>query len=155
MRASSSPANVRERTRDALNEIFNGCSLDNVGVRLWDGTSWPDDRPRGTILALKHPEALGQMFLPGTEVGLAEAYLHNDFDIEGDLEAAFEIADFLLGRLNAWKKKLKLAGLLVALPDRDGRSTMRRAAIQLLPRILDGQSLLESDRRAVTFHYDV
>jgi cyclopropane-fatty-acyl-phospholipid synthase len=39
------------------------------------------------VLALKHPEALGRMFLPGTEVGLAEAYLHNDFDIEGDIEA--------------------------------------------------------------------
>jgi hypothetical protein len=24
------------------------------------------------------------MFLPGTEVGLAEAYLYNDFDIEGE-----------------------------------------------------------------------
>src|SRR5712691_8479040 len=135
MRASSSPANVRERTRDALDEIFNGCSLDNVGVRLWDGTSWPDDRPRGTILALKHPEALSRMFLPGTEVGLAEAYLHNDFDIEGDIEAAFDLGDFLLAQIGDWKKKLKLAGLLIALPERDGRSTIRRAARQLWPRI--------------------
>ena len=95
------------------------------------------------------------MFLPGTEVGLAEAYLHNAFDIEGDIEAAFEIADFLLDRLDDWKKKVKLAGLLVALPDRDGRSTMRQAVKQLLPRIQGRRSLLERDRRAVTFHYDV
>src|SRR5712691_3356578 len=135
MRASSSPANVRERTRDALDEIFNGCSLDNVGVRLWDGTSWPDDRPRGTILALKHPEALSRMFLPGSEVGLAEAYLHNDFDIEGDIEAAFEVGEFLLNHLGDWKKKLKLGGLLITLPEHDGRSVMRRAAMQLLPRV--------------------
>ena len=153
--AISAEKNVEERTRHVLSEIFGGCSLDKVGVRLWDGTAWPDERPRAAVLALKHPGALGQMFLPGTEVGLAEAYLHNDFDIEGDIEAAFEIADFLLGRLKDWKKKVKLAGLIVALPDRNGRSTMRRAARQLLPRIRGRQSLLERDRRAVTFHYDV
>src|SRR5207248_1497567 len=155
MHAISAEKNVEDRTRHVLREIFGDCSLDKVGVRLWDGTAWPDERPRAAVLALKHPGALGQMFLPGTEVGLAEAYLDNDFDIEGDIEAAFEIADFLLGRLNDWKKKVKLAGLLVALPDRNGRSTMRRAARQLLPRIRGRRSLLERDRRAVTFHYDV
>jgi cyclopropane-fatty-acyl-phospholipid synthase len=154
--AASAEKNVEERTRHVLSEIFVGCSLDKVGVRLWDGTAWPDEHPRAAVLALKHPGALGQMFLPGTEVGLAEAYLDNDFDIEGDIEAAFEIADFLLGRLNDWKKKVKLAGLLVALPGRNGRSTtMRRATRQFLPRIRGRRSLLERDRRAVTFHYDV
>ena len=54
------------------------------------------------------------MFLPGTEVGLAEAYLHNHFDIEGDIEAAFDIADFLLTRREDWTSKLKLAGTLPA-----------------------------------------
>ena len=155
MHAISAEKNVEDRTRHVLSEIFGGCSLDKVGVRLWDGTAWPDERPRAAVLALKHPGALGQMFLPGTEVGLAEAYLDNDFDIEGDIEAAFEIADFLLGRLKDWKKKVKLAGLLVALPGRNGRSTIRRAARQLLPRIRGRRSLLEHDRRAVTFHYDV
>src|SRR5712691_4594881 len=134
MHALSSEKTVEEKTRHVLSEIFDGCSLDKVGVRLWDGTTWPDERPRSAVLVLKHPDALGRMFLPGTEVGVAEAYLHDDFDIEGDIEAAFEIADFLLARLGDWKKKLKIAGLLVALPDRDGRSTMRRAARQLLPR---------------------
>src|SRR5438445_340208 len=133
--ASTAEKNVEDRTRHVLREIFGDCPLDKVGVRLWDGTAWPDERPRAAVLALKHPGALGQMFLPGTEVGLAEAYLHNDFDIEGDIEAAFEIADFLLGRLKDWRKKVKLAGLLVALPCRNGRSTIRRASRQLLPRI--------------------
>ena len=155
MRASSSQDSIKERTRYALNEIFDGCSLEKVGVQLWDGSTWPDERPRDATLALKHPEALGRMFLPGTEVGLAEAYLYNDFDIEGDIEAAFEIADLLLGHLGHWKKKLKLAGLLFALPQRDGRSTIQRAARQLLPRIGGKGHSLERDRRAVTFHYDV
>ena len=155
MHAIVAEKNVEERTRHVLSEIFAGCSLDKVGVRLWDGTAWPDERPRAAMLALKHSGALGRMFLPGTEVGLAEAYLHDDFDIEGDIAVAFEIGDFLLARLGDWKKKLKLAGLLAALPDQDVRATMRRAARQLLPRIRGEQHSLERDRRAVTFHYDV
>jgi len=155
MHAIVAEKNVEEQTRHVLSEIFAGCLLDKVGVRLWDGTAWPDERPRAAMLALKHSEALGQMFLPGTEVGLAEAYLHDDFDIEGDIAVAFEIGDFLLAHLGDWKKKLKLAGLLVALPDRDGRSTMRRTARQLLPRIRGKQHSFERDRRAVTFHYDI
>ncbi len=117
MAAISSEKTVEEKTRHILSEIFAGCSLEKVGVRLWDGTMWPDERPRDAALVLRHSGALGRMFLPRTELGLAEAYLHDDFDIEGDIEAAFEVGDFLLGRLGDWKKKLKLVGLLVALPN--------------------------------------
>jgi len=155
MHAISSEKTVEERTSHVLSEIFAGCSLEKVSVRLWDGMTWPDERPRSAVLVLKHCEALGRMFLPVTEVGLAEAYLHNDFDIEGDIDAVFEVADFLLTHLGDWKRKLKLAGLLVALPDRNGRSAMQRAARHLLPRIRGKRHSLAQDRRAVTFHYDV
>jgi len=155
MHAMSSENSVAEKTRHVLSEIFAGCRLDNLGVRLWDGTTWPDERPRAAVLALKHPDSLGRIFLPGTEVGLAEAYLRNDFDIEGDIEAAFEVGDFLLSRLDDWKKKLKLGGLLIRLPEGNARSTMQRAARQLLPRIRGKAHSSERDQRAVTFHYDV
>jgi cyclopropane-fatty-acyl-phospholipid synthase len=153
--ATSLEGTLEEKTRRILSEIFDGCPLENVGVRLWDDTAWPDDRPRSAILALKHPGALTRMLLPGTEVGLAKAYLRNDFDIEGDIEAAFEVGDFLLSRLDDWKKKLKLGGLLIGLPEGGGRSIMQRAARQLLPRIRGKRHSPERDRRAVTFHYDV
>jgi cyclopropane-fatty-acyl-phospholipid synthase len=155
MHAIIAEKNVEERTRHVLSEIFADCSLDKVGVRLWDGSAWPDQRPRAATLALKHSGALGRMFLPGTEVGLAEAYLHDDFDIQGDIAVAVEIGDFLLAHLGDWRNKFKLAGLLVALPERNGRSTMRRAASQLIPRIRGKRHSLERDRRAVTLHYDV
>ena len=155
MHAISSKKTIEERTHRVLSQIFAGCSLEKVGVRLWDGTSWPDEQPRKATLVLKYPGALSRMFLPGTEVGLAEAYLQDDFDIEGDIEGAFEVGDFLLSRLDDWKKKLKLGGLLIALPEHDGKSSMRRAARQLLSRVRDKRHSPERDRRAVTFHYDV
>src|SRR5260370_24705153 len=113
MRASSSQDSINERTLHVLSEIFAGSSPNNVAVRLWDGTAWPDGRARAAVLSLKHSESLARMFLPGTEVGLAEAYLHGDFDIEGDMEAALQIGDVLLAHLGNCKTKLKLAGLLV------------------------------------------
>ena len=151
----SSEKPVEERTRHVLSEVFAGYPLEKVGVRLWDDSLWPDDRHRSATLALKHPGALTRMFLPGTEVGLAEAYLRNDFDIEGDIDTAFEVGDFLLSRLDDWKKKLKLGGLLIRLPEGDGSSIMQRVPRQLLPRIRGKRHSLERDRRAVTFHYNV
>ena len=65
------------------------------------------------------------MFLPGSEVGLAEAYLDNDFVIEGDIEAAFEIGDFLLSNLGDWKgafqklERARLRGRIAAKATRD------------------------------------
>ena len=155
MHATSREGTLEEKTRRVLSEIFAGCALDKVGVRLWSGAMWPDEQRRDAVLALNHPGALSRMFLPGTEVGLAEAYVFNDFDIEGDIEATFEIADFLLGHVSDWKRKLKVAGVLVALPGPGGGSTMRRAARHLLPRIRGKRQSVERDRRAVTFHYDV
>ena len=155
MVAISSEKTVEERTRRVLGEIFGGASLENVGVRLWDGSMWPDNRPRKVILALKHPGALGRLFQSGTETGLAEAYLRNDFDIEGDIEVAFEISDFLIAHLDDWKKKLRVGSFLATLPDSNGRSILRRAASDLLLRSDRKKHSPERDRRAVTFHYDV
>jgi hypothetical protein len=61
MHAVSSGKTVEEKTRHILREIFAGCSLQKVSVRLWDGTMWPDDRSRDATLVLKHPGALGRM----------------------------------------------------------------------------------------------
>jgi cyclopropane-fatty-acyl-phospholipid synthase len=153
--ATSLEGTLEEKTRHVLGEIFAGCALEKVGVRLWSGAMWPDEQRRDAVIALNHPGALTRMFLPGTEVGLAEAYLRNDFDVEGNIEAAFEVGDFLLSRLDDWKKKLKLGGLLIGLREGDGRSIVQRAARQLLPQIRGKRHSPERDRRAVTFHYDV
>jgi hypothetical protein len=43
MRASSSQDSVKERTLHVLSQIFAGSSVNNVAVRPWDGTAWPDE----------------------------------------------------------------------------------------------------------------
>jgi len=122
-----------------------------VAVRLWDGTRWPDDAPRPVTLALNHPGALRAMFLPGTELGLAEAYLFNDFDIEGDIIRVFSLADILSAATAGWKKKLKAAQNLLKLPEPPKHDLNRRPT----NRISGQRHSIERDRQAVTYHYNV
>ena len=134
-----------------LKKLFTGDVAQQVGVRLWDGTCWPDDAPHPVTLVLKHPGALRAMLLPGTEVGLGEAYLYDDFDIEGDIESVFRLADVLAATTLNWRKKLHIGRDLVRLP-----ADKRRRQTQRGPARLSGQKhSIQRDRQAVTFHYDV
>src|SRR5690606_38291322 len=103
-------------------------------------------------LRLNHPGALRAMLSAGTEVALAEAYLRNDFDVEGDLEAAFELADVISAQTAGWTRKLKLSSSLRQLPGRprDGATAFLHRAT------LNGRRhTLSRDREAIRFHYDL
>ena len=56
------------------------------------------------------------MFLNATELSLGEAYLYDDFDVEGDIEAAFDLGDYLLGQTRGVSRNLELAEWLRRLP---------------------------------------
>lgn len=129
-----------------------------VGVRLWDGTRWPDERPRAATLALRHPGALRAMFRAGTELALSEAYLYDDFDIEGDIESVFGLADSLARRSCGTSRAAGLAQKLAAffrlgrLPKPDRR---RRAPARGPARLSGRRHSVERDREAIRYHYDV
>lgn len=138
-------------TMRLLDDLIGKDATGQVGVRLWNGMTWPDSVPRAATLVLNHPGALRAMFLPGDEVSLAEAYLYDDFDIEGEIEAVFPLADTLNLTEIGWLRKLRLARDLLRLP-RD----QRRPPDQRGPAKLSGQRhSAERDRQAVTFHYNV
>jgi len=138
-------------TRSLLEEVLDGGARETVGVRLWDGTRWPDDRPRRVTLVLNHPGALRQMLLSGDEVALAEAYLYDDFDIEGEIEAIFPVADRLAERAKEAKWKLRLGRELLRLPRQKQRRDGRRGPARLRGR----RHSIERDRQAIAYHYDV
>jgi len=122
----------------------------NFAVRFWDGTEWGDkDRPRFTLV-LKHPAALRNMFTSPSELTLGEAFIHDDFDIEGDVEGAVELADYLLRRKYSIPDKLRYGSLLAKLPAAGSPYYYRQGAD--LSGALHSK---ERDRRAVTYHYDV
>ncbi len=133
-----------------LQDFFGGATA-NVGIRLWDGRRWPDDRPRQATLVLNHAGALRRMLLPGTELGLAEAYLHDDFDVEGDLETVLGLAAELAPRSGGALAKLRAARNLLKLPPGAKRTPGRHGPARLAGK----RHSLERDRQAVSYHYDV
>lgn len=137
-------------TRELLEELF-GPDRERVGVRLWDGDCWPDDTPRPVTLILRHPGALRAMFLGGSELELGEAYLYDDFDIEGNIESAHALAEGLVQRVDGWRARLRLVRQLRQLPAERRRRSTRRGRARLRGRVHDA----ERDRAAVTYHYDV
>ena len=86
--------NAAQISLSLIQDILGAAHSDNFAVRLWDGTTWEaiPGQPAHFTLVLQHPGALRKMFLPPSELNLGEAYIYNDFDIEGDIEAVFPLA---------------------------------------------------------------
>lgn len=142
-----------QTTLTLLHDLFSSAALPNFSVRLWDGTTWQShpetDEPPHFTLVLKHPGALRKMFLPPSELNLGEAYIYDDFDIEGDILAIFAFGDYVMDEHWGKRAQLRYGKLLLSLP-KTGQPRPRNVAAQLHgPR-----HSKERDRQAVTFHYD-
>jgi cyclopropane-fatty-acyl-phospholipid synthase len=135
-----------------LDELIGRQDGGMVGVRLWDGTRWPDDRPRAATLVLRHPGALRAMFRAASELALSEAYLYDDFDIEGDILSVHDLADALAKRTSTWIRKLTAFSELSRLP----KGGQRPRPVGRGPARLKGRlHSVERDREAIRYHYDV
>lgn len=142
---------ARKITLEFLDEIVKPVNVQTVGVRLWDGTLWPDPTPRSAMLVLRHPGSLRSMFHTGTELALAEAYLYDDFDIEGDIIAVFDLAEGLSDTVKGWGSKINAARWLIRLPRNDKETVHTRGPAKLNGKVHS----IDRDRKAVTYHYDV
>jgi cyclopropane-fatty-acyl-phospholipid synthase len=120
-------------------------------VRLWDGSTWGLEREPRFTLVLKHPGALRQMFHSPSELTLGESYIFDDFDIEGDIEAVFDLADYLLAQgSDGLTQGLHLARTLRKLPAGQQVRTGRLQAT------LHGSvHSSDRDRQAISYHYDL
>jgi cyclopropane-fatty-acyl-phospholipid synthase len=106
-------------------------------VRFWDGTSWSRGKSPFTVV-LKHPGELRSMFLSPSELRIGESSIFNAFDIEGDAEAACEVADYLLSNWKRLSERLYLASILGGLP-----VTRRPRAVPRHPRLSGAVHSLE------------
>ena len=149
---TSSATIAKELTLQILSHLAQGQEPQRIRVRLWDGSHWPDAHPKAATIVLNRPSALKEMLLAGTEAGVGEAYIHAAFDIEGDFEAGFELADILIAQTEGWSKKLKIVYLLHRLPDFEASSAQKsgRGA-----HLAGQEHSLKRDKAAVRFHYDV
>ncbi len=123
----------------------------DFAVRLWNGETWGNACRARFTFVLKHPGALRRMLMGGNELTLGEAYIYDDFDIEGDLQAAFHFGDYLVAHELELGEKLRLAGLLLRLPHADSHHNGHH----LLPRFPGSLHSKERDRAAVSHHYNL
>ncbi len=152
---SALPARVPDRLAETglafLRTLLRGFRFRNFTVRLWDGATWDPEAGQTSrfTLVIHRPDALRRMFWPPTELALGEAYIRGDFDVEGDFEGAFVLADHLAAFRPRLGERLALARLLMALPSPAPAGNLGAAS-------LGGRrhSVLR-DRQAVTYHYDV
>jgi cyclopropane-fatty-acyl-phospholipid synthase len=143
-----------EITLSLLDDLLGSCPLHDLAVRLWDGTIWKpptgSGEPARCTLVLRHPGALRRMLLPPSELKLGEAYIYNDFDIEGEIEVLLPLVEYLLGR--RWRKveQLRYGKRLLGLPKiGQPRPSNVTATLRGRPRSK------ERVRRGVAYHYDL
>jgi len=88
----------------------------DFAIRLWNGDTWGNtSNPRFTLV-LKHAGTLRHLLLGASQLTLGESYIYDDFDIEGNVEAAFSFGDYLVAHEVELMEKLHMAGLLFRLP---------------------------------------
>jgi cyclopropane-fatty-acyl-phospholipid synthase len=145
---------VLQTTTSLLQDLFGDSKQRNFAVRLWDGTTWrpgakSEELVRFTVV-LQHPGALRKMFLPPNDLTLGEAYIYNDFDIEGDIEAVYLLADQFMG--GQWGKieQLRYGKRLMSLPSNTAQPRPGETAAKLQGTVHSK----ERDRQAVTYHYN-
>ena len=106
------------------------------------------DKPAFTLV-LQHPASLRRMLSPPGELALAEAFIYDDIDIEGDIESVFPLADYLRTRTSGIADRLRFLKQLHTLPVDGPERSGRHAA-----RLLGQRHSKERDRQAVNYHYD-
>lgn len=150
--AGKRASQVREKSLDLLKYLLGNCHPRNFAVRLWDGTTWEAERgkpPRFTLV-IRSPGALRRMFRHPDELSLGEAYIYDDFDIEGEIQEAFCLADYLFVTRHTLADLIRLQAQFLALPTDERRRHRERQAQ------LQGAPHSESrDRQAVTYHYNI
>jgi cyclopropane-fatty-acyl-phospholipid synthase len=120
-------------------------------VRFWDGRGYGvGGADRDFTLVIRRPGTLRRMLLPPTDLAIGEAFVHGDFDVEGDIFAFAslpdQLADFRISPADWLRMALRLRGLRDE-PPPDGD---RQAAS------LSGERHSAArDTAAIRYHYDV
>jgi len=135
---------------DLIGELFDGVEP-ACAVRLPDGTTWsPPGRAARFTIVVRNDAGLRDLLSARDEAAMADAYLRDDLDIEGDLFAVPSVARAILAKHRSLRQKVSLAVKFARLPEnaRKGWRTPRA-------RLRGTQHRVKRDRAAVTHHYDV
>lgn len=137
------PESLRTQKKILLTELFREYSGPTFAVRLWSGWQWvsrPGETPAFTLV-IDAPHALADLLTQPNEVTLAEAFIHREIEVEGDLFSVFSVAEYLVSRPHHLLQRAKeLLYRLIAETDRWLH--------------YDLQHSLARDSASIAYHYD-
>lgn len=118
-----------------------------VAIRLWNGelSIGQDDAP--CTIVFNQPSVLRQLILHRNVMHMAEDYLSEKADIEGDVECLFDLVSYM-GNLNLpWSIKFRLMRHSLRLPfhSHDNSTQVIRA----------GHAERKNTKQSIAHHYDV
>jgi cyclopropane-fatty-acyl-phospholipid synthase len=125
----------------------------SFATRLWDGSVLPP--PHGQAdwtFVINTPALFRLIFLHPDELALGEAFLRDDWDVEGDMERIFDVAESVAQYRPRPRDLFHLAPLLT-LSDKhhdDAHPEGQRAALHD-----DHAHTMTRDKQAIHYHYDV
>ncbi|MGE3805186.1 MAG: class I SAM-dependent methyltransferase [Gemmataceae bacterium] len=142
-----------EASRLLLDDLTRSYTPCDFNVRFWDGSTWEHPQSNGSsprfTLVLKQPGATRHMFWPFTDFGIGEAYLYDDFDIEGDVIAFVRFLRHLIAADWTLGEKARLFWRLLNLPKKEKPRLGWQAST------VDGSShSKEKDIQSISYHYD-
>lgn len=144
----SSTSNASAILRSLLSEYHPR----DFSIRFWDGSELRSETSASRFrLVLKSPRAF-QRLLSGykSDLALSEAYIYDDIDVEGDLEAAMPLGNYLMSRKWSAPTLIQLGWNMLRI-SANGRTGRNERQASLSGKVHS----LERDRKAVTFHYNV
>ena len=144
---------VGEKAEEFLRLLTESLAVSGVGIRLWDGTSWCTGHkglPKITLV-FHDPYAVCQMFLRPSSLSLGEGYISGAFDVEGDMNELFALADSLTYFKPSLYQKSQFVQYLLAIPQQHMSEEEGWD-----PANFTGTSASrERLRMAINFHYDL
>ncbi len=140
---------ILEQTCALVDRIFPAPR--NFSIRLWDQAVIPADTPAQFTLVLNHPGALRRIFTPPIELSAGEAYIYDDFDIEGDLYALYGLLDRLVGYSLTAAEAASLVRDIQRLPNTGPQHAVTRPPADLRGKL----HTRERDLQAIRYHYNV
>jgi cyclopropane-fatty-acyl-phospholipid synthase len=130
----------RAKILDVFFERYEGPAF---SVRFWDGWSWACERGTEPVctLVFRSEGALRALLVHPSEITLGEAFVAKEIDVEGDLFAAFDVAEHIFDCPRSQRRRSleAISGFLLGLGHRLKEGKLHS---------------VERDRAAISYHYD-
>jgi cyclopropane-fatty-acyl-phospholipid synthase len=137
-----------------LKRLFNGF-VGSADLRLWNNSSLSlGNGPPAFTLVLRDPIMLRSLVTARGPVLLADAYFRDQIDVEGDLYSALALKGHFERLSLPWQEKLAMLLDAWSLPSHKEKSETA-TMIKRFARKFSREHTRDSDRKAITFHYDV